>query len=340
MPTGLEEFDEDAFVEARYFERHAIKVYGPLLRAFIRLARDDATVRGALLDAWSGREFTAVYERPLLLLAALRRDALADPAHPLSRALRTASPDETPLSDEALRDSLAEGRGAREALRTRFVQTNEVTRAVAWRLPLGAWQGERGVALVDLGCSAGCNLVADRLGLAWTDGGGAPLPLADTAGIAQRIGLDLSPVDPRDESTRAWLRACLWPGQTERHARLDRALDLASRALDLGEMTLERVEARDMPARLERLASSGARVLAYQTVFAEYLPGDVRAEYEAAMRAFVARHPGRAMWTELEHAEEGRPGPAELRVHTQAADRVLGSCEYHPTRLELRAPCA
>jgi hypothetical protein len=112
---------------------------------------------------------------------------------------------------------------------------------------------------------------------------------------------------------------------------LDRALDQASRALDRGEVKLEAADARAMPERLEQLARAGARVLAYQTVFIDYLRPEAREAYVTAMRAFVGRHPGRAMWTELERASDGS-AHAELRVHTHDADRVLLSCDYHPTR--------
>jgi hypothetical protein len=263
-------------------------------------------------------------------------DALADPTHPLAPALRAVDPDASAVSDDALRESLGEGRPAREALRTRFVQTNEITRAIAWRLPLARFGSARDVALADLGCSAGLNLVADRVGLSWVDQDERPIALADTSPLVRRVGLDRAPIDPRDRDARAWLVACLWPGQRERHERLERALDEASRALESGEMQLEAKDALAMPARLEELARGGARVLAYQTVFRDYLPDATREAYLSEMRAFVARHPGRAIWTELEAAPKGSPGPAELVVHTHAGDEVVLSGEFHPTRVVMR----
>jgi hypothetical protein len=81
-----------------------------------------------------------------------------------------------------------------------------------------------------------------------------------------------------------------------------------------------------MPAWLERLPG---RVLAYQTVFVEYLPPEVRAAYEAGMRRWSAR-PGVA-WVELETGEGGAPAPARIRVHRAGETAELGACEYHPT---------
>jgi hypothetical protein len=332
MPRGLDGFGEEALTEAHYFDSRKVPVYAPLVRALARLAEDDEVVQSALLTAWADREFVAVYHRPLLALAAIRWDALADPAHPLARHLRAVDPDEGAIADDAIRASFAGGRPLHDALRARTVQTNEVTRAIAWRLPLAVWKDD--VVLVDLGCSGGLNLVADRVEVTWTDQDDRPVPLVDSRLVVRRIGLDRAPIDPRDEDARAWLRACLWPGQRERHERLERAVDEASRALEAGEMQLEAMEALAMPERLEKLAREGPRILAYQTVFAEYLPPATRDAYLAAMRAFVARHPARAIWAELERASDGSPG-VELCVHTHDGDRVLLSCDYHPARCAL-----
>ena len=332
MRRGLAGFARDAEAQACFFEASGIRVYAELLRAVVRLVERDPAVAGVLEDAWRARDFSVAYERPLLLLASLRADALADAAHPLARALAI-SPFTADVHDEAIKDSLAPGRPALARLVHGFVQTNEVTRAIAWRLPLAPWKGARDVALVDIGCSAALNLVADRMELAWTDAAGAPIALVATECVRRRIGLDRAPIDARDEGARAWLRACLWPGQVARHARLDRALDLAARALDAGEIELRRVDAADVPRELSRIAEGAGRVLAYQTIFSSYLPAPERAVYEERMTAFVRANPERSMWAELEGAPRGRPGPAEVRLHTSAGMRVLGACDYHPTNL-------
>ena len=45
--------------------------------------------------------------------------------------------------------------------------------------------------------------------------------------VVLRIGVDLNPLDPTDEADARWLRACLWPDQPERAARLDAAIELS-----------------------------------------------------------------------------------------------------------------
>lgn len=228
------------------------------------------------------------------------------------------------------------------------MQTNEVTRAIAWRLPLGLLPDDAPVALVDLGCSAGLSLVADRLDLRWIDDHGAPITLVATDRVALRLGLDRAPIDARDLASSAWLRACLWPGQVERHARLDAALREARAALDTGALVLETCDALAMPARLEALSVSRPtmRVLACQTIFAEYLALPHRAAYEEEMSAWVSRHPGRAMWCAFETASrrDERDPPAELVVRVAAREKcgahVLARGDYHPTSLTLKNEAA
>ena len=138
------------------------------------------------------------------------------------------------------------------------MQTNETSRAVAWLWPAalaGCADGRRPLTLFDVGCSAGLNLAGDRLRAAWTDGAGAPLPVATTATIVGRHGFDLAPLDIGRDDDLTWLRACVWPGETARLERLDAAVD-AFRALAQGPVPprLETADLADVPSHLERLA--------------------------------------------------------------------------------------
>jgi hypothetical protein len=45
-----------------------------------------------------------------------------------------------------------------------------------------------------------------------------------------RVGVDLDPVDVTDADDARWLRACVWPDQPERAARLEAELALAATA--------------------------------------------------------------------------------------------------------------
>ncbi|MEO6572993.1 MAG: DUF2332 family protein [Polyangiaceae bacterium] len=336
---GLDGFEADAEEQAQYFETHAHPTYADLLRALGPLFAEHPQIHARIAVAWKDREFHANYERPLLFLAALRRDAQARVDHPLRSVLGDAAGGSESVDRGALALALGDEAPLYGALRDRFVQTNEVTRAIAWRLPLTRFEGEE-VALVDLGCSAGLNLVADRAPVWWVDGNGHGLYVADTGRIEARIGLDRAPVDLDDEDELAWLRACLWPGQHERRTRFDAAVDAAKLAISKGEMSLHAMEAAEMPAWLERYseANPGLVVLAFQTVLAEYLPPEVRRVYVDGMKAWLAGDPQSRLWAELERAEDGRPGPAELRAHFGDQSLILASCEYHPSVVNIDQP--
>jgi hypothetical protein len=107
--------------------------------------------------------------------------------------------------------------------------------------------GAAAVGLIDVGCSAGLNLSVDRVGIAYSNGqflgdpsspvqqscsvvGGRLLPARAMPEVAARIGVDLDPVDVTDADDARWLRACVWPDQPERAARLDAELALAATA--------------------------------------------------------------------------------------------------------------
>jgi len=107
--------------------------------------------------------------------------------------------------------------------------------------------GANAVGLIDVGCSAGLNLNADRVGITYSNGqslgdpsspvqmscsivGDRPIPARVLPEIAARVGVDLDPVDVTDPDDARWLRACLWPDQPERAARLEAEMALAATA--------------------------------------------------------------------------------------------------------------
>lgn len=315
------------------------------------LGRDDrggAAVRERLEGAWAGRVFTSRYERPLLLIAALRFEAQrTGPSHPLWKALAAERPDPAAAGAGAVEEALGDP-AARASLATRFVQTNETTRAVAWRWPAalaGADRGARRLALVDLGCSAGLNLVADALPPSWRDQDGRPVPAASEVDAALRLGLDRRPLDVRDPETRGWLEACLWAGETERLDRFRAAVAAFDEARTRPHPPrLLGVPALDMPVRLAEVRATlhpDTPLLAYQTVLREYLAPDERRQYEAELLAWLAAEPpGLAAWIELEAgASADREAPVAIVAHVAAADGPrsfpLARCGWHPATLRI-----
>jgi len=222
------------------------------------------------------------------------------------------------------------------------VQTNEVSRSIAWQLVGATLFAGQPIVLVDLGCSAGLNLVADRIpNLSWVDEKGAAIELTARANVLRRYGLDRAPIDSRNRDERTWLRACVWPGQEDRLARLDAALDLADAAHTRGELELCRVDAAKMPSWLAECSAKHGQtpILAYQTVFSAYLPHEVRDAYQAGMRIWLAAHPERAVWVELEMPLRASTTLAEIRAHVASSGEVhtlrLAGCAYHPHELVL-----
>jgi hypothetical protein len=129
---------------------------------------------------------------------------------------------------------------------SRTTQTNEARRSAVLRpafAQAAQFMDGRPVALVELGTSAGLLLILDRYGY---DYGGErygrpdagpeltmscelrgpvrPAHLDRAPEIAERVGLDLYPVDAADAAATDWLRSCVWPEQVDRLARLNAAL--------------------------------------------------------------------------------------------------------------------
>ena len=60
--------------------------------------------------------------------------------------------------------------------------------------------------------------------------GDRPIPARAMPEVVARVGVDRDPVDLTDADDARWLRACLWPGQPERAARLEAEMALAATA--------------------------------------------------------------------------------------------------------------
>ncbi len=220
-----------------------------------------------LLAAAAGR---APFDVTLLLPAALHRDVLAgEPAaaelapYYLTANLttnderRTTNEEETSQSDlpfspspflpfsHALRATILAHAAAYAAFIARAtVQTNETARGVAWLLPV-ACLGWPAIHLVELGASAGLNLVAERRGYRLVDAaapervllalGDGPPQFTMTSSIEtnffgktrlpvprvlSRTGGDIHPFHMRDTADELTLASYVWGDQPARLARL------------------------------------------------------------------------------------------------------------------------
>ena len=358
MRRGLDAFHEDADAWRAAVGARA-PVYNLLLAAAAELFDHPAgsleeAARARVEAAWRERRLSAGYDRPLLLMAALRAEALrAGPRHPLFAALAATDVRPEAATREALATALADAPPRLYAeLATRRVQTNETSRAVAWLWPAalaGCAGGKRPLALFDVGCSAGLNLCAERLPAPWRDPAGGPIPVAAAADIVARHGFDVQPLDVERGDDLNWLRACIWPGENARLDRLAAAVD-AFRATAAGPTPprLEIADLADVPARLERLAQAAAPetvLLAYQTVVRDYLTDASKTRYLEGMTRWVATaSPAgqRRIWIELEAAPDAwkDPGGLPMALDAHVADGgggattlTLAHSSYHPERL-------
>lgn len=228
---------------------------GERIPAYARLCRiiaADESLHGLLLEAPTGQRL------PVLLLAAIHDTVLANPEVPLAPWYPSVSGPELSTEDPgpALRATVTAHRARIVSLlRTRQVQTNEVNRCCAWQLALARLTASdhRPIHLVEIGASAGLNLLLDRyrytissadgvrtegpddasVQLATTirRGDGPHTPTLDagiTAEIVSRVGLDQRPLDAADPDDARWLEACVWPEQQVRFERLSAALSVAA----------------------------------------------------------------------------------------------------------------
>jgi hypothetical protein len=163
-------------------------------------------------------------------------------------------------------------------------QTNEVGRSAAlaggmlrvaerFRLP---------VRLLEIGCSAGLNLRADRFcyhagsGHSWGHPE-SPVQLADAwqgvlppmqapLEVVERHGADVAPIDPLSVEGRLTLMAYVWPDQPGRFARLRGAIDVAARIPAF-------VQRRDAVSFVQAIElQSGSTTLLWHSVMWQYLP--------------------------------------------------------------------
>jgi hypothetical protein len=185
---------------------------------------------------------------PTVILAALHDLALAGRAPALAAAYAAADGD---AAADAAIDTLLRMTDSVVAIAVRRkTRANETGRcAVLYPAIAEAARraGANAVGLIDVGCSAGLNLNVDRVGITYSNGqslgdpsspvqmsssivGARPIPTLMMPEVVARIGVDLDPVDVTDPDDARWLRACLWPDQPERIARLEAEMALAATA--------------------------------------------------------------------------------------------------------------
>ena len=124
----------------------------------------------------------------------------------------------------------------RALVQTRRVQTNEIRRCSYLMPAFGVISGENAdspLALIDVGASAGLNLLWDSYQYRYSDGSTygtadsdvvieaetrTPMPCIPDhfPRVVFRTGIDLSPVDLSDDEEYRWMMALVWPDHVDR----------------------------------------------------------------------------------------------------------------------------
>ncbi|UAJ10941.1 DUF2332 domain-containing protein [Glacieibacterium megasporae] len=227
-------------------------------------------------------------------------------------------------------------------------QTNEVARsgmlmpgmmviAAETRLPL---------RLFELGASAGLNLRMDgyrydfagqisgpddaplTLAPAWQ---GPPPPLAPVI-IIERCGVDLAPVDVRDQAGRARLLAYVWPDQTARIERLSAAM--AAFANDPAPLNVG-----DAAPWVEQHVAlrPGTATVVYHSIAWQYFPHDTQARIAAHLTKLAATTTAAnpLAWLRCEFEQANAPRPTlRLTMWPGGEDRLLAYGHPHGATVE------
>lgn len=207
-------------------------------------------------------------------------------------------------------------------------QTNEVGRAAA------LWPGMMHIARrfgprmewIELGASAGLNLIMDQYGYRFGDAvagdlrsalqlvpdwQGPPPAVADVI-VTDRIGVDLHPLDVRAPGVAETLLAYIWPDQRDRLTRTQTAVAMASQSPP----PLIAGDAVQLlgPLLAEPQAEGRARVI-FHTIALQYFSSEGRTAVRDMIEAAGVRATPAAplAWLSLEFQTQGAP-QAELRL--------------------------
>ena len=280
--------------------------------------------------------------RPNLLLAAVHYLLLAGTRHPLAAYYDTVrsiagGPPGAPGGDlvAEFKDFCLTHRAELLGLiAVRGTQTNEIGRCTAL-LPalnvIAAGDPEgRPLSLLDLGTSAGLNLLFDSYGYTYrqrTDRAalraGRPdarvhlectvrgelgdLPPLSLPPIARRIGIDATPIDPTSDDGARWLLACLWPDNLERFTRLHEALAVARTTSTPPEVYRGDI-VDELPAVVERIAPSSPLVVFHSWV-AAYLSPERQRELVDTIRELARGRTLHYLYAESPVETPGLPTP-------------------------------
>jgi hypothetical protein len=298
---------------------------------------------------------------PITFFAGVNALLLRDWQHPLAGyyPLLTATPHPASDAYPAFRAFCLSHRQELQAMLPQMrLQTNEITRCANW-LPaleiVSRRGGRKPLSLVELGCSAGLNLLIDHYsyryrptnGPAWQIGSGPilldcvlegeclpPVPL-EVPLIAQRLGIDLSPLSLDNEADVRLLLGAIWPEERFRFVILKQAIALARtipRPLLRGDAALL------LPRVLEAIPSEQTICLVHSYALRQGDPS-VLARVEETLIEVSKQRPIWRISLEIEQRAWDAP---RLELFSYDAGVVrhdwLATCQVHGDAIRWRVP--
>jgi hypothetical protein len=290
-------------------------------------------------------EAPVAQRRPNLLLAAVHFLLLAGVPHRLASHYDTVRPidgDPAVANDATGSDVATDFKDfcrahhaeLLELIAVRSTQTNEVGRCAALLPALNVvaagYPDGQPLSLLDLGTSAGLNLLFDSYGYTYrqrSDGrvlhaGPADaevqldctvrselneLPPLGLPPIAGRTGIDAAPIDPGSEEDARWLLACLWPDNLGRFDRLRGALATARTRTD--PPTVHRGDIiDDLPAVVEGIGADCPLVVFHSWV-AAYLSPQQQGQLVETIATLSRSRPLHYLYAESPVETPGLPTP-------------------------------
>lgn len=223
---------------ASWFRWFALNSYGdssPVYGAVVASVADDDALLAVVEEAPEDAR------HPGVLLAAVKFLLATGDGHPLGEHYAEQRTDG--VADVFRQFVMSHRSEVVDLMATRRLQTNEIARTAVLAPLVREVQRrvEQPIALIDVGTSAGLNLLLDEVRIDYghtaigpndspiqltcraLDAGPPPGPELD---IRWRVGLDRAPVDLTAPGDRSWLEACIWPEHTDRAQRLAAAATL------------------------------------------------------------------------------------------------------------------
>ena len=291
-----------------------------------------------------------------MILGAVHFLLLRGAEHPLSRFYPTVGGTGSVEADDLFplfADFVARHRSAIERLiESRVTNTNEVGRSAVLHAGFRAVAAEAGAPLnlIEIGPSAGLNMIWDRFGVRYTRVGetvaslmaSSPLmiecelrgpqtpPLGPAPAIGRRVGLERHPVNLEEAEDRDWLRALAWPDRPARLERLDRAIALFRDAVQ--QVEIRRGDALDSLLDTVRAMPEREPLCVYHTIALYQFSTAMKETVEDLLTVAGLRRP---VWR-LAYEFDGTDYPlALIRYHDGTrAERRLALCQPHGAWLE------